>query len=52
MRYIRTPTGEVFRYEDCEDFENEDNQLCQSELRDLLFQQYGMVLGICDNTEE
>ncbi len=51
MKYIRTPTGEVFKYEDCEDFECEDSQLCQNELSDLLFEQHGIVLGICDDTE-
>jgi len=53
MRYIRTPTGEVFKYEDCEDFEGDFcknakvffNAENQKELANEMFEQTGILVA-------
>ncbi len=53
MRYIRTPTGEVFKYEDCEDFESDFcenaevffNAENQKELANEMFEQTGILVA-------
>ncbi len=53
MRYIRTPTGEVYKYEDCEDFESDFcettevffNAENQREWADDLFKQTGILIA-------
>ncbi len=53
MRYIRTPTGEVFKYEDCEDFESDFcettevffNVENQKELANEMFEQTGILVA-------
>ncbi len=53
MRYIRTPTGEVFKYEDCEDFESDScettgvffNTEKQKELANEMFEQTGILVA-------
>lgn len=58
-RYIRTPKGEVFKYEDCDDFyddfcettevfsyiEDIDNTENQQKLAEELFKQTGILVG-------
>ena len=51
MRYIRTPTGEVFKYEDCEIFD-EEAILSQKELSDLLFEKTGILVADVKKMEE
>jgi len=53
MRYIRTPTGEVFKYEDCADFESDFcetievflNAENQKELTNEMFEQTGILVA-------
>lgn len=53
MRYIRTPTGDIFKYEDCEDFESDFcentevffNVESQKELAEELFKQTGILVA-------
>lgn len=53
MRYIRTPTGDVFKYEDCEDFESDFCEITevffntekQKELANEMFEQTGILVG-------
>lgn len=51
MRYIRTPTGEVFKYEDCGIFDEEEI-LSQKELSDLLFEKTGILVADVKKMEE
>lgn len=44
MRYIRTPTGDIFNFDDCEIFD-EDESLSQKELSDLLFEKTGILVS-------
>jgi len=53
MRYIRTPTGEIFKYKDCEDFESDFcettevffNTKIQKELANEMFEQIGILVA-------
>lgn len=46
MKLVRTPTGEIFRFDDCEIF---DDDLCntenQNELAEELFKNTGILVG-------
>ena len=44
MRYIRTPTGYIFNFDDCEIFDEEES-LSQKELSDLLFEKTGILVA-------
>lgn len=59
MRYIRTPTGDVFKFDDCEIF---DNDFCdetgvflnvenQKLLANELFEQTGILIGDVEGGE-
>lgn len=56
MRYIRTPTGEVFKYEDCEILKDFESDFCettevffnaenQKELANEMFEQTGILVA-------
>lgn len=53
MRYIRTPTGEVYKYDECEDFENDFCETIevffiaenQKKLAEELFEQTGILIA-------
>lgn len=51
MKYIRTPTGEVFNFDDCEIFDEEEI-LSQKELSDLLFEKTGILVADVKKMEE
>lgn len=44
MRYIRTPTGDIFNFDDCEIFDKCES-LSQKELSDLLFEKTGILVA-------
>jgi len=60
MKYIKTPTGDVFKYDDCEIF-NEDfcdetevflNIEVQKLLANELFEQTGILVGNAEGGED
>lgn len=44
MKYIETPTGEVFKYEDCIIFDDNEDSV-QDELAKELFSQTGILIA-------
>lgn len=50
MKYIKTPTGDIFEFDDCEIFEDNET-LTQKELADLLFEKTGILVADAEGGE-